>query len=168
MGDRLDVHAAFRGDHESDARGLAIHQSGEIELLLDVGAVLDVQTVDLLARRAGLDGDEGVAEHLLDEGLHLLHGLGEAHAALFASGGFLELALAAATRVNLGFDDPQRAAKLVGGGFRLGHVENRHALGDGHAELLQDRLCLILMNVHRASLWSAGSGSGRNCLVIGS
>jgi hypothetical protein len=47
----------------------------------------------------------------------------------------------------------------------LGHIEDRYAAGDGNAELLQDRLCLILMNVHRASLWSAGAGSGRNLSI---
>ena len=49
MGDLLDVHAAFGRDHEGDARGLAVDQRRQIELLGDVRAVLDIEAVDLLA-----------------------------------------------------------------------------------------------------------------------
>ena len=64
--DVLDVDAALGRDDEGDARGLAVDQDREIELLVDVRAVLDVEAVDLLAG-AGLDRDERRAEHLLGE-----------------------------------------------------------------------------------------------------
>ena len=88
----------------------AVDQRREVELLGDVGAVLDVEAVDLLAGRAGLDRDQRRAEHLLGEGLHLVDRLGEAHAALVAGRGLLELALAAAAGVDLRLHDPERAA----------------------------------------------------------
>ena len=64
MRHRLDVHAAFRGDDHRHAAGRSVDEQREIELLVDVGAVRDVQAVDLLAVLAGLDGDERVAEHV--------------------------------------------------------------------------------------------------------
>ena len=148
MRDLLDVHAAFRRDDEGDLAGGAVDEHGEIELGLDVGAVLDIEAVDLLAGLAGLDRDEGVAEHLLREFLDLVDGLGEAHAALLAGGGFLELALAAAARMDLGLHDPERTAEFLGRGFRLVGGEDGHAAGDGQAEFLQDRLALVFMDVH--------------------
>src|SRR5208282_2718898 len=84
VGDFLDVHAAFGRDDEGDARGDAIDQGREIEFFLYVGAVLDIETVDLLARRAGLDGHQRIAKHLADKGLDLFNRFGEAHTALFA------------------------------------------------------------------------------------
>jgi hypothetical protein len=45
----LDVHAAFGRDDEGDAAGGAVDEHREVELLLDVRAVLDVEAVDLLA-----------------------------------------------------------------------------------------------------------------------
>ena len=146
--DVLDVHAAFGRDDEGDARGRAIDEHRQVEFLGDVGAFLDVEAVDLLAGRAGLDGHQRRAEHLLDVGDDLVDRLGEAHAALVAGRGFLELALAAATGVDLRLDDPERTAERLGGGFRVLGVENRDAARDGRAELLQDRFGLVFMNVH--------------------
>ena len=60
--------------------------SEQIELARDVGAVLDVEAVDLLAGRAGLLGDQRVAEHLLGVGFDLLDRLGQPHAALGVGG----------------------------------------------------------------------------------
>ena len=68
VGDGLDVHAAFGRDDEGDAADRAVDQQRQIELAVDVGAVLDVEAVDLLAGRAGLLGDQRVAEHLLGVG----------------------------------------------------------------------------------------------------
>ena len=111
--DVLDVDAAFGRDHERDFRGFAVDQDREIELLVDVGAVLDVEAVDLLAVRSGLDRDQGRAQHLLGELVDLGDRLGDAHAALVAGGSFLELALAAAAGVDLALHHPDRAGKLA-------------------------------------------------------
>ena len=46
--DLLDVHAAFGRDHDRDARGCAVDQHREIELLVDRRAFLDVEAVDRL------------------------------------------------------------------------------------------------------------------------
>ena len=146
--DLLDIHAAFRRDDEGDAAGGAVDEHRQVELGLDVGAVLDIEPVDLLAGLAGLDRHEGVAEHFARELLDLVDGLGEPHAALFAGGSFLELALAAAARMDLRLDDPERAAEFPGGGLRLVGGEDRLAPRDGQAELFQDGFALVFMDVH--------------------
>ena len=65
VGDRLDVHAALGRGDDGDAAGLAVDQQREVEFLGDVDAVGDVEALDLLALRAGLDRDQRLAEHLL-------------------------------------------------------------------------------------------------------
>ena len=65
VGDRLDVHPAFGRGDDGDAAGLAVDQQREVEFLGDVDAVGDVEALDLLACRAGLDRDQSLAEHLL-------------------------------------------------------------------------------------------------------
>ncbi len=159
--DRLDIHAAFGRDDEGDAARGAVDQHRQIEFALDIRAVLDVEAVDLLAGLAGLDGDQRVAEHFARELLHLVDGLGQAHAALFAGRRFLEFALAAAARVDLGFDDPERAAELLCGRLGLVGGEDRHALRDGKPELFQDGLALVFMDVHVFALSILANGEWR-------
>ena len=155
MGDLLDIHAAFRRDHEGDAARGAIDQRGEIEFLLDIGAVLDIEAVDLLAVIAGLHRDEGLAEHLGGEFLHLVDGLGQAHAALLARIRFLELALAATAGMDLALDHPERAAELLRRSLGLLGGEDRDAARDGRAKLLQECLALVFMDIHGNPLSSA-------------
>ena len=155
MGDLLDVHAAFRRDDEGDAGRSAIDERGEIELLLDVGAILDVEAVDLLARRPRLDRHERRAEHFLGELRDLVDRLGEAHAALFTGGSFLELALAAAAGMDLGLHDPERAAQFLRRRVRVFRLHHGDAARNGNAIFAQDGLGLILMDVHRDTLGNA-------------
>jgi hypothetical protein len=54
VGDGLDVHAAFGRDDEGDAADRTVDQERAIELAVDVGAVFDIEAVDLLAGVAGL------------------------------------------------------------------------------------------------------------------
>ena len=146
--DVLDVDAAFGRDDEGDARGLAVDQERKVELLVDVGAVLDVEAVDLLAGGAGLDRHEGGAQHLLGELGDFRGRLGDADAALVAGRSFLELALAAAAGMDLALHHIDRAGQRLGGGFRVARFKDRNALGDRHAELTQQRFGLIFMNIH--------------------
>ena len=147
--DLFDVHAALGRDHEGDAAGRAVDEHREIELALDVGPLLDVEAIDLLAGRAGLERDEGGAEHLLREGLHVVDAAGEAYTALVAGARLLEAALAAATRMNLGLHDKERPAEILRCELRLLGREDRLAAGDRKAELLQDRLSLVFVNIHQ-------------------
>ena len=111
--DRLDVHAALGRDDDGDAAGAAVDQQSEVEFLVDVDAVGDVEPIDLLAGRAGLDGDQRLAEHLGGVLADLVDRMGEADAALGVGAEFLELALAAAAGVDLRLDDPQRPGELL-------------------------------------------------------
>src|ERR1700731_678199 len=107
--DILDVDATLGGNHERHFGGFAVDQDREIKLLVDVGAVFDVEAVDLLAVRPGLHRDQCRPQHLLGELVDLGDRLSDAHAAFGPRRGFLEGALAAATRMDLAFHDPDRA-----------------------------------------------------------
>ena len=61
-----------------------VEQHREVQLVGDVDALLDVEAVDLLALRSGLDRDERRPEHLLGELPHL--GLRGRHTAVDAVG----------------------------------------------------------------------------------
>jgi hypothetical protein len=64
MSHRFDIHPAFgRGDH-GDPAAAAVDEQRQIIFLRDIDAVGDVEPLHLLALGAGLDGDQGLAEHL--------------------------------------------------------------------------------------------------------
>jgi hypothetical protein len=136
----------------SYARTLAVDQHREIELLGDRRALLDVDAVDLLAFRPGLDRHQRAPKHLGGKLLHLVDRLGDAHTALVAGLRFLELALAAAARVDLGFDGPHLAAEFRRGRNGFIDREGRKALRNRNAELREHRFRLVLVDVHAASL----------------
>ena len=150
MRDRLDVHAALGRDDEGDAADRAVDQQREVELAVDVGAVLDIEAVDLLAGRAGLLGDQRVAEHLVDVGDHLVDRLGQTNAALGVRAEFLELALAAAAGMDLALHHIERSGQLLRRRLGLAGLEDGDAVGDRRAERLQKCLALVLMDVHVA------------------
>ena len=127
VGDLLDVHAALGRGDDGDAAGLAVDQQREIEFLGDVDAVGDVEALDLLAVRPGLDRHQGLAEHLGRMLAHFVDRVGEADAALGVVAEFLELALAAAAGVDLRLDDPQRSGKLLARPRPLPRRSSRHS-----------------------------------------
>src|SRR6202795_5020096 len=147
----LDINAAFGGNHERHFGGFAVDQDREIELPVDVGAFLDVEPVDLLAVRSGLHRDQGCAQHLPDEFIDLGDRLGDAHAALVAGAGLLELALAAPAGVDLALHHPDRAGKRLRRDVGIGSPQHRRALRDRHAEFMQQRLGLVFVNIHEMS-----------------
>ena len=146
--DFLDVHAAFGGGNKGRTARGAVDQQGEIEFAVNVGAVFDVEAVDLLASVAGLRGDEVMAEHRLGVLHDFVLGEGEANAALLASCGFKELALAASTGMNLGLHDPERPRQRID---RLLHIierKNGYAFCHWSAERFQHGLGLVFVYVH--------------------
>ena len=98
---------------------LAIDQQRAVELAGDVGAVFDIEPVDLLAGGAGLLGDQRLAQHLLGVGDDVRDRLGQPHAALGVGAKFLEPALAAAARMDLRLDHIERPGQRLRRGFRL-------------------------------------------------
>jgi len=57
--DLFDVHAALGTRHQGDALGGTVDHHADVELLANVGALLDQQALDDPAFGAGLMGDEG-------------------------------------------------------------------------------------------------------------
>ena len=151
MGNALDVHAALGRDDEGDAPDRAVDQDRQIEFAVDVGAVFDVEAVDLLAGRAGLLGDQRVAEHLAGVGDDLGHRPRQADATLGVGAKFLEAALAAAAGMDLALHDIERPGQLLGGCLRLAGLEDGDAVGDRQAIALEQLLALVFVDVHRAA-----------------
>ena len=169
MRDVLDVDAAFRRKHEGDLADGAIDQRGEVELLVDRRAFLDIEPIDLLAGGSGLDGHQCRPEHLLRELPDLRDRFGEAHAALVAGRGLLELALASAARVNLALDHPERAAESLGRRLRFVGRERGAPVRHRRGECAEHRFGLIFMNVHGNELAGerrAGAKSARAAVGV--
>jgi hypothetical protein len=142
-GDLLDLHAAFGGGHDGDARGGAVDQHAEIELAPDVAAALHIDALHQLAPGAGLVGDEVHADHAAGILAHLVQRLGDLDAA----------ALAAAAGVDLRLHDPDLAAQLPGRLDRFVGRVGDLTRKDADAELGEQPLRLILVDVHvRASV----------------
>ena len=157
----LDVHAARRAGNECDARRCTVDQCRQVELALDVDTVRDVDAVDGTTARSRLRRDQRCAQHLLGEGLHLGTRAGEAHTALLARRSFLELALAAAAGVDLRLDDEQRPGKLLRRLAGLTHRKGNPAVRCRDAELAQQFLGLMLVDVHAVLLFGGAVASAR-------
>ncbi len=148
FGHGLDIHAAFGRGDEGHLAGLAVDQDRQVEFAVDIGAVFDIQAVDLLAGRAGLLGHQGLAEHLLGIGQRILGREGDPHAALGIGGQFLELALAASAGVDLAFHHPDRTGQRADSGLCLIEAGDRDALRNRCAKALQDLFGLMFVDVH--------------------
>jgi hypothetical protein len=88
----------------------------------------------------------------------LIEGLGKANAALGVGAELLELALAAAARMDLRLHDIERPRQLARSGDGFVHGEGGVSGGDRRAKFRQQFLGLIFMNVHRALLLRQKSG----------
>jgi hypothetical protein len=138
VGHFFDVHAAFVGGHHGDGLGGAVGQRGNVVFVLDVSAFLDQQVTNLLAFGAGLVRDKLHAEDLAGVLAHFFQRVGDLDAT----------ALATATGVNLGLDDPDLAAQgfscldCVIDGRAVNPARNRNA------EFLQEFFALIFVNFH--------------------
>ena len=126
----------------------AVEQHGEIKFLFDFRAGGEQQRLHHAAVRAGLLGDEHVAEHFFGERNRFVHRRRDFHAALKA--GF-ESAFAASAGVDLRFDDDFGAA--AGGDFfrRRPHFGERFGgdfKRDGDAVFGEQLFGLIFVDVH--------------------
>ena len=97
--------------------------------------------------------DQRAAQHLTGHFLGFRGRLGQTHAAFFAGFGFLELALAAPTGVDLGLDHPERAVQLARGALGVFGTGHDAAVTDRNAIIAQQRLGLVFVDVHDVSPW---------------
>jgi hypothetical protein len=138
FGELFDVHATFGRRDDHGRLRAAVHHHGEVHLARDIAAGFDVERLHHAALGAGLVRDERLAEQVLGDLPGVVGRTHELHAA----------GLAAAARVDLRLHDGERHVQR---GERLlnlvGGVAG-NALGDGHTELRQELLGLVLVDVH--------------------
>src|SRR5690606_13015665 len=149
--DLLDVHATLARGHERDPLAAAIDHEPDVELLADVGALLDQQAADLLALGTRLVRPELHAQDLARDLADLVDGAGELHAT----------ALASPPGVDLGLHDPDLSAERFGGLDRLVDRETGDTPGHRDPVLAQDLLALVLVDIHRRSSKDSGLPPGR-------
>jgi hypothetical protein len=160
LGHLLDLHAALGAGHDDDARGVAVHQQGQVQLAGDVAAGLDIDAGDQLALGAGLLGDEHGADHGLGCRAGLLGRLGEAHAAL-AVRVVAEAPCAAAAGMDLGLHHVDRAGKLLRRFLGLLGRPGDMAVEHRDAVAPQQLLALVFVDVHPVSSgWDRGKRHG--------
>ncbi len=138
--DFLDVDAAVLAGHQHWLLGRAVENNAQIELARNAEALLHEDTLDHLALRAGLVGDQAHPDHGgrgRRGGVRALHDLDPA-------------TLAAAAGVDLRLDDHRSAAETDGYRLRVGCIEHDFALGHRHAVCREDRLGLIFVDFHEA------------------
>src|ERR1700733_10724384 len=136
--DFFDFHAAGSAGHEENfARG-AIDEDAEVELALDVQTFFDQHALDDAPAGTGLHSDEIHAEHGAGDFGGFVGRMRELYAAGFA----------AATGMDLRFDDHDRSAQALGGGAGFFLAEGDFAAWSGDAIASENRFRLIFVNLH--------------------
>ena len=144
--DFLDIHAAFGGGDEGDARGRAIDKDGEVKFTRYRGAFLDIEAMHFLAFGARLMRDERRTEKALGLLLDVLDGFHHLDAA----------GLAAAACMDLRLDDPHRTAEFPGLRHGFFGSEGRMPARHRHTVLREYGLGLVFVNIHeKPSGWRA-------------
>ena len=127
------------------AAAAAIKEDGKVVFLGDVHRLGDEYLAHQFALRAGLVRDERLPEHFAGDVFCLLRCIDDMHAT-FES--VFEGALAAATRMHLGFHDEARATDLASGFSSLLGRAGDDAFGGRDAEFFKQLLGLVFVDVH--------------------
>ncbi len=144
-GDLFYVHASLGGGHHAHLLRHTVDDDAEIELLADVGTLLDQEPPHFLSLASGLMGDELHAENFRREQLDFVRRPGELDAA----------ALAAAARMDLGLDHPHLSAQLSCRVHRLLDGKAGDPARGFDAVSAQDFLCLVFVDLHRFPLFDS-------------
>jgi hypothetical protein len=146
FGDFFDFNAAFGRHDEHRATGFAVNDDAQIQFAGDLKALFDKQSVDLLALRAGLNGDKSAVEHSLGILTGFFGRANKNHTPLLRI--LFKGAFAPATRVDLGFDNSERPAECFEGGRGLFRGFSHNALRHGNAGGAEKLFALVFVNFH--------------------
>src|ERR1700736_5661192 len=136
-GDLLDFHAAEARCDNPDPLDLPVENEAKVNLALERFGDLDIDSLHDLALGAGLTGDESFTEKLRRRRAHFVIGLAELNAAGLAAGAGMDLSL----------HRPVPAAKLGGAIDGLVGTVGDRSGRRRHAEIRQDLLGLVLVNI---------------------
>ena len=154
--DEIDISTKTGRDRIKSAaqtirsRKAAIDKRREIKLRFNVGAVLNIDTVNLLALIACLFRDKRRAKHLFGELDRFGWRACETYAALLTRFRFLELALAAPACMDLGLHHIKRPRERFRRRFRLIGAQNRNPVRHRRAERFQQLFGLVFVNIHES------------------
>ncbi len=148
LGDFLNVHAALGAGNDDRSRGGAIDENGEIKFAVDFLRFGDHHLAHNATRRAGLLGDERLAEHFRGDVANLAGGFTKLNAPLIPCG---ESPLTAPTGVDLGFDDEIVCTKGTSGGLGFLRSTGDPPARGGNAEFFHQFGSLIFVNVHSSN-----------------
>src|SRR6266849_4273735 len=139
--DFLDIHAAFSGHDEGNARCDAVDQRPQIAFTFYRRTLFNVEAADDLTLGTGLMGHERRAQDAGRLAGHLLNGVDDLDTAGFA----------APAGVDLSLDDPYRPAELMRRLLGFCDRKCRNTARHRNPEFPQNHFGLIFMDVHGAS-----------------
>ena len=154
MRNLFNIHATFGRDDEGDPAGFAIDEKRQIEFPFDLGSFLDIEPVDLLSGRAGLQSHQSVAEHFSRVLTHLGDRLRQPYAALRVRPELPELAFPATAGMDLGFHHEDRTWKPRSSLARIVYIKGRITFRHGNAKGPEQALGLVLVDMHRGNFLS--------------
>ena len=139
--DFLDIHAARRGRHKTDALAGAVHDQAQIKFARNFGTHLDDHRVNRQAFGSGLPGDQRAPQHV-ERGFFDFIDAGDQPDAS---------CLATTTRVHLRLDHPDLTAQLPGSaGCVIGRVR-RQPFWYGNVVLSKQSFRLVFVEIHLAA-----------------
>ena len=133
-GDGFNFYSAFRAGYNQRSRGGSVEQDGKISFARYLGRLRDQHLIYHATGRPGLMRHQNLPQHFLGDLAHFRWRFANMHSALES---VFELPFAAASRMNLRFDNHINIAQLARDLFRFVKSRCDSASRGRHLEFLQ-------------------------------